>query len=211
MLTLRKSIFFDASLPISMKAILKRRIIIQRDVLFFNHMEAVKSHLSEVHDLNHRMESQYLIKILNYNSWKELSWNPYFTIEARIAAARLIRGGVTFEQATKDLPADQHKYVQGFVQSCSPMVSKNKAHHRKLQIAISGMNRRTRESETRGVCNLEKLFSRIKYYGEKCWKCGVTYDSIDHVIPLTKGGKNWPSNLRPICKSCNSRKSNMLP
>ena len=41
-------------------------------------------------------------------------------------------------------------------------------------------------------------------WGNKCWLCGTTAEATDHVIPLCDGGSHWPSNLRPVCKSCNS-------
>ena len=31
---------------------------------------------------------------------------------------------------------------------------------------------------------------------------------IDHIIPVSKGGKSVPSNLRVLCSKCNGRKSN---
>lgn len=30
--------------------------------------------------------------------------------------------------------------------------------------------------------------------------------SLDHVVALSRGGSNWPSNLQWLCRSCNSRK-----
>jgi 5-methylcytosine-specific restriction endonuclease McrA len=34
---------------------------------------------------------------------------------------------------------------------------------------------------------------------------------VDHVIPLSRGGSNWPTNLVCACGQCNSRKCDKLP
>ncbi len=34
---------------------------------------------------------------------------------------------------------------------------------------------------------------------------------IDHIIPVSKGGKTIPSNLQVLCSKCNGQKSNRLP
>lgn len=45
-------------------------------------------------------------------------------------------------------------------------------------------------------------------YGNICLCCGeVKALTVDHVIPLSKGGTNDISNIQPLCKSCNSSKN----
>ncbi|MDH4121802.1 MAG: HNH endonuclease [Deltaproteobacteria bacterium] len=35
--------------------------------------------------------------------------------------------------------------------------------------------------------------------------------TMDHVVPLIRGGKTVKSNVVPCCKECNQRKRHMLP
>lgn len=66
--------------------------------------------------------------------------------------------------------------------------------------------RRTRLALAPGECTGEQIAARVAYFGGRCWICGEAGTEIDHVKPLSRGGSHWPSNLRPACKSCNSRK-----
>lgn len=44
-------------------------------------------------------------------------------------------------------------------------------------------------------------------YGWQCLACGATdLITMDHIVPLSRGGRHEPSNIQPLCKSCNSRK-----
>lgn len=47
---------------------------------------------------------------------------------------------------------------------------------------------------------------RIALYGGLCYYCGAPADTVDHRIPISRGGTNLPANLVPACRSCNSRK-----
>lgn len=43
--------------------------------------------------------------------------------------------------------------------------------------------------------------------GGKCVKCSATEDlTIDHIVPVSKGGSDEDDNLRTLCRSCNSTK-----
>jgi 5-methylcytosine-specific restriction endonuclease McrA len=48
-----------------------------------------------------------------------------------------------------------------------------------------------------------------------CHYCGrkMAYEEItmDHLVPLTRGGRSNRDNLVPSCKDCNTKKKNMLP
>ena len=71
--------------------------------------------------------------------------------------------------------------------------------------------RRARKRGARGVCSAVQTAARIAYYGGNCAYCRILpYEHIDHVIPLSRGGSNWPANLRPSCAKCNLSKGGKL-
>lgn len=57
-----------------------------------------------------------------------------------------------------------------------------------------------------GVATAQAVAGRIEMWGGLCWMCGAPATTIDHVIPIRRGGTHWPANLRPACRSCNARK-----
>lgn len=70
-------------------------------------------------------------------------------------------------------------------------------HKRRARLAASGGS--YTRSEWRRLCD---------YYDHRCVCCGKQLQrlTVDHVIPLSKGGRNTISNLQPLCRSCNSKK-----
>ena len=47
--------------------------------------------------------------------------------------------------------------------------------------------------------------------GRVCAICGATHGlSIDHILPVSRGGNTTDDNLRVLCLSCNSRKGNSI-
>jgi DNA-directed RNA polymerase subunit RPC12/RpoP len=68
-----------------------------------------------------------------------------------------------------------------------------------------------------GVNRLE-IFERDGYACQYCKKRvaikhrnRLRWATIDHVIPLSKGGAHSPDNIVTACFSCNSRKGNRIP
>ncbi len=64
----------------------------------------------------------------------------------------------------------------------------------------------------RGKVSNKMRFSIYQRDGHRCRKCGRhTKDlEIDHIIPISKGGKSTYDNLQTLCKSCNMKKSNIV-
>jgi 5-methylcytosine-specific restriction endonuclease McrA len=51
--------------------------------------------------------------------------------------------------------------------------------------------------------------------GNCCGLCGIAFSKeikyeVDHIIPVSRGGSNWPQNLQLLCRSCNAKKSNII-
>jgi len=55
-----------------------------------------------------------------------------------------------------------------------------------------------------------KLLAKWKRQGRSCTYCPRKSDTVDHVIPLVRGGTNHEGNLTPACRSCNARKCALL-
>jgi len=49
----------------------------------------------------------------------------------------------------------------------------------------------------------------------KCYYCGASFAlkdlTLDHVVPLVRGGRTAKGNCVVACKQCNSKKQDMLP
>jgi len=67
-------------------------------------------------------------------------------------------------------------------------------HRRRAQLNAGGTYT---EAEWRALC---------AWFGDKCLCCGAAGITIDHVIPISKGGSNTIENLQPLCGTCNYRK-----
>lgn len=57
----------------------------------------------------------------------------------------------------------------------------------------------------------EFLTAIIERDGQFCARCQTTERlSIDHIMPVSRGGTNALDNLRLLCRPCNSKKSNKI-
>lgn len=59
----------------------------------------------------------------------------------------------------------------------------------------------------RGKVSNHMRFAIFRRDGERCKRCGSRHNlEIDHIVPISKGGKSTYDNLQTLCHSCNVEK-----
>lgn len=67
--------------------------------------------------------------------------------------------------------------------------------------------RRARMLSNGGSFTQEEWLSLCAHYEYRCLCCGEHRPlTVDHIIPIAKGGMNTIDNIQPLCKPCNSAK-----
>lgn len=85
---------------------------------------------------------------------------------------------------------------------------------------VNNHNRRARELTAEGTHTVIDIKTQYQRQKGKCYYCKVKMTQIphqsnsatvDHVVPLTRGGRNAPDNIVIACQHCNFSKHNKLP
>ena len=80
---------------------------------------------------------------------------------------------------------------------------------------IAAHRRRVRRVGAEGNHTTADVAAIREKQKNRCAICRVDLRKVkaheDHIIPISKGGSNWPSNIQLLCQTCNCRKSNKLP
>lgn len=70
------------------------------------------------------------------------------------------------------------------------------------------VNRRAREMGAPGKMTTREWLAFCDAIGNRCMCCNRSVKlTVDHVIPLSRGGTNGIENVQALCGRCNSRKS----
>ncbi len=76
------------------------------------------------------------------------------------------------------------------------------------------------EQQVRQEKEKAREMRRSRWWSERvgrgiCHYCGRKFPpaelTMDHVVPIVRGGKSTKGNLVPACKECNNRKKYLLP
>lgn len=144
---------------------------------------------AEVEELGYNWK---LYNICEHRFFEELTQKPKTSISALITKTYTSPKGQNSYSASKQYNSDD------------------------LQIALlkNELKRKQKESkeyQRRAMTNSLR-YDILKRDGFRCKICGRSANDgavlhVDHIIPIAKGGKTVPSNLRTLCDMCNSGKS----
>lgn len=102
---------------------------------------------------------------------------------------------------------DQRRRSREWAAANPDKVKKNAAKKTAEDHKAARHRRKARKLNAVGKWSAADLRIVKSILGDMCLKCGSAERiSVDHVIPLAMGGSNQPTNLQPLCTSCNSRK-----
>lgn len=78
----------------------------------------------------------------------------------------------------------------------------------------SVMRRRALKLSAEGSHTGEDIRAQYERQKGRCYWCGEKVKGIyhvDHIVPLSRGGSNWPENFVIACSFCNLSRHNKLP
>lgn len=72
---------------------------------------------------------------------------------------------------------------------------------------VHRQRRRTRLTQAGGSFTEQEWFTLCFACGFKCLRCGEELPlTVDHVVPVSKGGTSYLHNIQPLCLACNLKK-----
>jgi 5-methylcytosine-specific restriction endonuclease McrA len=61
------------------------------------------------------------------------------------------------------------------------------------------------------VLLLSEWAETLRHFHWHCAFCKGPFESLDHFVPVSRGGASWVGNVVPSCLRCQAAKGNLLP
>jgi 5-methylcytosine-specific restriction endonuclease McrA len=137
--------------------------------------------------------------------------------ERRQAVAELIERGTPITPALRRELAERFGCALGTISSDTIVIQAEQGHkdmpwaRYRVKRAVFQANRRAVLGGIEGRLHVSDWLAALARTHHTCTRCGIGGPlTLDHVIPLIAGGSNLPSNIQPLCQSCNSQKADSV-
>lgn len=91
------------------------------------------------------------------------------------------------------------------------IVKKRWADKNKTYIAVINKNLNARKQGAEGSFSLQEYNDKLDLYKNRCGYCSEREPyTVDHIVPISKGGTNYIDNIMPCCLQCNGQKRDYL-
>lgn len=131
------------------------------------------------------------------------------------------RNATYYRAHREELKARQIAYNNAHKEKMNAIAAAWHAKHRDKRAAYNAARRALLANALASMSATEKAKIDEIYYKAanapkvRCYLCGKLipkgHRHVDHIVPLSKGGKHVPSNLAIICDKCNLHKATKLP
>lgn len=125
---------------------------------------------------------------------------------------RRLEQGVRGKRTPEEIRAAERFYNKQYHREHKAEITVRKVNYRRQFPEIMRKAAHRRRARLRSVPSHPWTRVHVRaLYGDSCFYCQGPYEHTDHVIPLSKGGWDVLSNLRPSCASCNCSKQARMP
>lgn len=158
--------------------------------------EANKERISE------RFRAWYAANEKHSRAWREVN------------KERIAEHGRTWYAANKESAIEYYRTWRKANKELAKVRARAWRAANRIAVNAIAQRRRARKRNAEGTHTAADIQAQYKAQKGKCYYCatkvGDTYH-VDHVIPLSRGGSNWPENLVIACPDCNCSKQDKLP
>lgn len=133
---------------------------------------------------------------------------------AREYAAKNMKERVAYvKQWRLDNPTKRREYHVTYAKKHGSILYERTKETRKknpLRGRVYAAARRSRKQQAEGNHTVNDVLAIYHRQGMRCAVCEIQLHNryhVDHIMPLARGGSNWPSNIQITCGPCNSQKN----
>lgn len=166
---------------------------------------------------NYEKEYNNLIQFININESKNLKLNQeqYKKYQELLLENNKIKLNINFGIDININYSSKKEYVKKSIHKCYFISDFNEIYNRYNEMKNNGKIMKINSEIERSKINSSIRYDVLKRDNYRCKICGRGSKDgvklhVDHIIPVSKGGKTEMNNLQTLCSDCNIGKSNKI-